>query len=76
VAFAVGGIPEVIEHQKSGILVPPGDVGTFATWVSRLTADSGLRAQLGEAAKVRAKTFDASLMTKETEAVYQEVLSG
>jgi glycosyltransferase involved in cell wall biosynthesis len=76
VAFAVGGIPEVIEHEKSGILVPPGDVGTFAAWVSRLTVDSGLRAQLGEAAKVRAKTFDASLMTKETEAVYQEVLSG
>ena len=76
VAFAVGGIPEVIEHEKSGILVAPGDVGTFAGWISRLTADSGLRHSLGEAAIARAKTFDASRMTKETEAVYQEVLSG
>ena len=76
VAFAVGGIPEVIEHERSGILVPPGDVGTFAAWVSRLTTDSGLRRRLGDAAKTRAKTFDASRMTKETEAVYQEVLSG
>ena len=75
-AFAAGGIPEVIEHEKSGILVPPGDVGTYAAWVSRLTADSELRRRLGEAAKIRAKTFDASRMTKETEAVYQEVLSG
>ncbi|HEX6576204.1 MAG TPA: glycosyltransferase family 4 protein [Gemmatimonadaceae bacterium] len=76
VAFAVGGIPEVIEHEVSGILVPAGDVRSMAKWVARLAGDPLLRERLGNAAASRAQTFDASRMTKETEAVYNRALSG
>ena len=76
IAFAVGGIPEVIDHEVSGILVPAGDTAVFATELGRLAGDAGLRARLAEGARQKAKTFDAARMTKETEEVYNEVLSG
>ena len=76
VAFAVGGLVEVIVDGESGILVPPGDVAAFARAASMLVTDPGLRERLGKGARARAQTFDANEMTKGTEAVYESVLSG
>ena len=76
IAFAVGGIPEVIEDEVSGLLVKPEDTAAFAGAAATLIADPRLRARLAESARNRAKTFDALEMTKQTEAVYQDVLSG
>jgi glycosyltransferase involved in cell wall biosynthesis len=76
IAFSVGGIPEVIEDGVSGRLVPAGDVAGFGNAASSLVEDETLRLRLALGAKERAKTFDAAEMTKRTEAVYQEVLSG
>lgn len=76
VAFAVGGLPEVIVNEVSGLLAPPGDTVAFARAAARLIGDAGLRKKLGGGARERAKTFDASEMTKNTEAVYEDVLSG
>jgi glycosyltransferase involved in cell wall biosynthesis len=76
VAFAVGGLPEVIDGEISGILVPPGDSEAFARQVARLASDPGLRSRLGDQAILKARAFDAARMTEETEAVYNDVLSG
>ena len=76
IAFAVGGIPEVIEDKISGLLVKPGDTGAFAAAAWTMIVDPQLRVRLAEGARKRAKTFDALEMTKQTEAVYQDVLSG
>lgn len=76
VAFAVGGVPEVIEHDVSGLLVPPDDTRAFAAAAVRLIDDKELRSRLGIGARARAARFDAVEMTKGTEAVYEEVLSG
>ena len=53
-AFAVGGIPEVVESGKSGVLVPFGDTAALAREVSALIADPPRRQALGAAAKIRA----------------------
>ena len=53
-AFAVGGIPEVVESGKSGLLVPFGDTAALARNVESLIADPARRATLGAAAKARA----------------------
>lgn len=76
VAFAVGGLREVIEHGASGLLCPAGDIAAFAAAAASLIEDAGLRTRLAAGARKRAKTFDAAEMTKGTEAVYQQVLRG
>lgn len=76
IAFRVGGIPEVIDDERCGLLVPAGDAAAFAAAVARLADDPNLRKRLSLEARARAKSFDAAEMTKGTEAVYQAVLSG
>ena len=75
VAFATGGLPEVIVSEESGLLVRPGDVPAFAEAAARLIADPDLRRRLGDAAKTRARAFDSRKMTEGTEAVYYRVLT-
>ena len=42
----VGGIPEIIEHRKNGLLVPPGDALSLARAIKELTEDCSLREEL------------------------------
>lgn len=58
VATAVGGVPELIEHGVSGILVPPRDPRALAEGLARLTSDARLRRSMGEAARARAARFE------------------
>jgi glycosyltransferase involved in cell wall biosynthesis len=74
IAFATGGLPEVIEDGLSGLLVPPFDTSRFASALATLIRDADLRHRLGQGAKERAKSFDAREMTKVTELVYNRVL--
>ncbi len=76
IAFAVGGLPEVIEDGKSGLLVPPGDVTGFVRAAAALISDDGLRAMLAEGARQRAREFDSKLMIEKTAEVYNRVLAG
>ena len=76
IAFAVGGVPEVIEDGESGILVAPGDVDGFAAAVARLATDDAVRARLGERARKRAGAFDSGTMIERTAEVYKRVTSG
>ena len=76
IAFAVGGLPEVIEDGKSGILVPAGDVSAFMRAAAELITNEPLRARLGEGAKARAREFDSRMMIERTAEVYDRVLAG
>jgi glycosyltransferase involved in cell wall biosynthesis len=50
VAFADGGVPEVVAEGKSGYLVRPFDKSAFIGAIARLLSDFTLRRQMGEAA--------------------------
>ena len=50
VASAVGGIPDVIVHGRTGRLVPPGDVARLSDEIGRLLAHPEERRALAEAA--------------------------
>lgn len=51
VASAVSGIPELIQHEVSGILVPPGDPEALADAFARLADDRDLREWMGSAGR-------------------------
>lgn len=58
-ATDVGGTREVIEHERSGLLLPPRDVDRLAADLARLVGDPALRERLGSAARADAASrFD------------------
>lgn len=69
VAFDVGGVSEWLEHDRTGLCVPRGDVAAFAAALSRLCGDSALAARLGQAGHQRAEAeFRANLHVSRIEA--------
>jgi len=55
VGFAVGGIPDWLENNVTGFLVPEADTGAMASAIQRLLDDPRLRARFGQAAVQRVK---------------------
>jgi glycosyltransferase involved in cell wall biosynthesis len=53
VATRVGGVPDLLEDGREGVLVPPREPAALAAAVSRLLRDRGLRDDLGRAARKR-----------------------
>jgi glycosyltransferase involved in cell wall biosynthesis len=51
VAFARGGIPDWLEHEATGLLVPPKDVPALAAALRRVLEDGALARRLGEAGR-------------------------
>jgi len=77
IAYGVGGVPEQVVHGVTGYLVPVGSVDELAAWTALVSHDDALRARLGAAAGARAeKLFGLERMLDETEALYDEVLTG
>ncbi len=76
IAFAVGGLPELIEDGISGRLIKPGDTSGFSRASAALIRDAGLRGSLSAGAARRARLFTDDLMTERTIAVYEEVAQG
>jgi N-acetyl-alpha-D-glucosaminyl L-malate synthase BshA len=74
VAWSVGGIPEVVENNVSGVFVPFGDTGVFAGAVTELIRDTARRKALGTAAQQRARAlFSADAIVPRYEALYRRV---
>src|SRR5262245_7523799 len=76
VASDTGGIPQVIEHGRTGLLVPPGDPEALAASLMRIIDDRTLAARLGDAASQEAAKYDWSDLAQRVLAVYETVLAG
>ena len=75
VASAVGGNVELVEHERSGLLVPANDAGALAAAMARLAGDPALRATLAAEALVRARSrFSLTALAAATEQVYDRAL--
>ncbi|MGH7507841.1 MAG: glycosyltransferase family 4 protein [Gemmatimonadales bacterium] len=53
VGTAAGGIPEVVLHERTGLIAADGDAGDLATQVQRLLSDASLRERLTREGKER-----------------------
>ena len=77
VASNVGGIPEMIEDGKTGLLVPPHDAGALADAILRLLTDHPLADTLGRAGHdLVHERFCVELMARTVETIYDEAVLG
>ena len=65
----------MIEDQRSGLLVPAGDIAAFAAATDRLVRDELVRKALAAAGSERASQFSVERMVAGTQAVYDSVLA-
>lgn len=75
VGFASGALPELIENERSGLLVPDGDPEALARALLRLERDRDLAARLGRSGRAAAeRRFDLERLLDELEAHHASVL--
>ena len=72
-ATAGGGIPEMIEHEVTGLLAPVGDGAALAAAIDRLLDDRALARRLAETARESVRDFDVERTIDRTEALYREL---
>ena len=74
VATATGGLRDIVIDGETGLLVPPEDREALAAALQKLTADAGLREQLGAGAKQQAAKFSPAAIVPQFEQAYQLAL--
>lgn len=76
VATEVGGIPEVVTHNQTGLLVPPGDFVTLAAAINRLTCDPALAERLAANGQARVQErFSIRAAAGRYEVLYEALLA-
>lgn len=76
VATEVGGIPELVQDGRTGLLVPPADPAALARAVLRLAARPELRRWLGMGGRERvARLFSLDRAVEERQRYYLEELA-
>jgi glycosyltransferase involved in cell wall biosynthesis len=75
IASDVGSVRELIQHEKTGILVPPADPTAMADAILRMLEDPPLAAAIASAAQREVqRCFSIGRMVEEMDALYHEVL--
>lgn len=76
VASRVGGLAEAVVHERTGLLVPPGDVAELARALERVVVDGDLRRRLGANGPGRvAEGFLPDQMVDAYVRIYRDVLA-
>jgi len=74
VASDLGGLRDVVEHNVTGLMVPPGDPGALAGALDSLLDDPETRQRMGEAGRLRARQFEAAAVVPRVVEVFEDVL--
>jgi glycosyltransferase involved in cell wall biosynthesis len=73
---AVGGIPEVVAHEETGVLLAPGDVGAWRETLVHYSREPDRLRDMGLRARQRMeKIFDARTYAPQMLALYRAVLA-
>lgn len=76
VATAVGGVPELVQHQQTGLLVPPANPTALAQAIAHLLAQPDLAQTYGQAGQKRVQqAFVLAHKVAELAQAYQTLLS-
>ena len=75
IASNVGGLPEAIEHEKSGWLVPPESPEALAAAILNAASDPARLCEFGRNARERAAQFSIDRTVEKTEQFYLRLLA-
>lgn len=74
VATAVTGVPEVVTHEETGLLIAPNDVAALAQALSRVLEDGALADRLARAARRQVEQyFDIRRNTAEQRVLFEAI---
>ena len=77
VATAVGGVPDVVAHGRTGLLAPPGDAAAVAGAIGAILDSPELGSRLGaEARREALSRFSAERLVADIERLYDSLLAG
>jgi glycosyltransferase involved in cell wall biosynthesis len=77
IAANVGGLKEIIQHNKNGVLVSPKDPAGIAEAILRLMSDRGLMSELASGGKQKVISyFNIERVVNEIEDVYRKITIG
>lgn len=75
IAAATGGIPDVVEHEQTGLLVLPDDVTALTEAIARLKNDPSMRNALAERASQRLSRYYPRNIAGRYLALYKQILA-
>ncbi|HKB09015.1 MAG TPA: glycosyltransferase [Vicinamibacterales bacterium] len=70
VASRIGGLVELIDDGRTGVLVPPGDAAALANAIGALMADAARAAELAAAGREAARRYSFARMVAAFDALY------
>lgn len=73
-AARTGGIPEIVQDERNGLLFPPNDSSALAQLVTRLAHDPKLRDRLAQGARETAAAFSTRRIAEQYLELYADVL--
>lgn len=77
VATSVGGVPDVVSDDETGILVPPAEAPALAKAILRVLGDPALGVRLGEAARESVRRrYSADRLIRDIDELYVSLLDG
>lgn len=74
-ATNVDGIPELLDHGRCGVLVPPHNPAALAEQMDRILKDQSLQQKLRKEATIGLERFTVERMSMEVLAIYTELLN-
>ncbi|OOF23464.1 glycosyl transferase [Salinivibrio sp. IB574] len=74
VGTKAGGIPDIINHETNGYLIPSGDAASLAHYIETLSQTPELLECMAREALNTAQKFDISICAKKYQDIYQHVI--
>ncbi len=77
IATRIAGIPELVQHEESGLLVSPGDAAGFASAIRQLLEDPELRNRYAAAGRKKIeREFNINMETRWLATILTSTLAG
>lgn len=72
ISTSVGGIPEIVSHNKNGLLLTPGERDMLAASINKFIAEPGLVGKMGKASLDKVRPYLIGHVLNQLETIYKQ----